>query len=45
VLTKSYGPMFLNSLPDCTQERSSLAQLPKAAKRWLDKGIGQQQEL
>jgi DNA polymerase-3 subunit epsilon/ATP-dependent DNA helicase DinG len=35
VLTKSYGPMFLNSLPDCTQVRASLAQLPGAAKRWL----------
>ncbi len=38
VLTKSYGPMFLNSLPECTQVRSSLVKLPDAAKRWLAKG-------
>jgi len=38
VLTKSYGPMFLNSLPECTQLRSSLVNLPDAAKRWLAKG-------
>lgn len=35
VLTKSYGPMFLNSLPECTTVRASLAKLPGAAKRWL----------
>jgi DNA polymerase-3 subunit epsilon/ATP-dependent DNA helicase DinG len=35
VLTKSYGPMFLNSLPDCTWARASLAQMPEAARRWL----------
>jgi Rad3-related DNA helicase len=35
VQTKSYGPMFLNSLPECTIARASLAQLPKAARRWL----------
>jgi DNA polymerase-3 subunit epsilon/ATP-dependent DNA helicase DinG len=38
VLTKSYGPMFLNSLPECTQVRSSLVKLPDAAKRWLAMG-------
>jgi len=38
VLTKSYGPMFLNSLPECMQVRSTLAKLPDAAKRWLAKG-------
>lgn len=36
VLTKSYGPMFLNSLPECTLVRASLAKLPGAAKRWLE---------
>jgi predicted DnaQ family exonuclease/DinG family helicase len=41
VLTKSYGPMFLDSLPDCTQERSPLVKLPAAAKRWLAKGTTQ----
>jgi len=35
LLTKSYGPMFLNSLPDCTKVRASLTKLPGAAKRWL----------
>jgi DNA polymerase-3 subunit epsilon/ATP-dependent DNA helicase DinG len=35
VLTKSYGPMFLDSLPECTRVRNSLANLPGAAKRWL----------
>jgi ATP-dependent DNA helicase DinG len=35
VLTKSYGPMFLNSLPECTTMRASLARLPGAAERWL----------
>jgi ATP-dependent DNA helicase DinG len=36
VLTKSYGPLFLNSLPECTTARASLARLPEAAKRWLE---------
>jgi ATP-dependent DNA helicase DinG len=35
VLTKSYGPQFLNSLPECTRIRNSLARLPEAARRWL----------
>jgi len=35
LLTKSYGPMFLNSLPECTRVRASLDKLPDAAKRWL----------
>ncbi len=35
VLTKSYGPMFLNSLPKCTRYRASLAKLPEATRRWL----------
>jgi ATP-dependent DNA helicase DinG len=35
VLTKSYGPMFLNSLPDCTRARAPLAKLPEATRRWL----------
>jgi ATP-dependent DNA helicase DinG len=36
VLTKSYGPLFLNSLPECTTARASLARLPEAANRWLE---------
>ena len=35
VLTKSYGPQFLNSLPACTRIRNSVAKLPEAARRWL----------
>jgi ATP-dependent DNA helicase DinG len=35
LLTKSYGPLFLNSLPECTRVRASVAQLPQAASRWL----------
>ena len=35
VLTKSYGPMFLNSLPRCTRVRASVDRLPEAARRWL----------
>jgi DNA polymerase-3 subunit epsilon/ATP-dependent DNA helicase DinG len=35
VLTKGYGPMFLNSLPMCTRFRASAAKLPEAARRWL----------
>ncbi len=35
VLTKSYGPMFLNSLPECKLVRNSVTKLPEAARRWL----------
>jgi DNA polymerase-3 subunit epsilon/ATP-dependent DNA helicase DinG len=35
LLTKSYGPLFLNSLPECTRVRASLTELPGAARRWL----------
>jgi ATP-dependent DNA helicase DinG len=35
VLSKSYGPMFLNSLPECRRVRASLAKLPDTARRWL----------
>jgi Rad3-related DNA helicase len=40
VLTKSYGPMFLNSLPETTQHKGPLVRLPEAAKKWLAKGDG-----
>jgi Rad3-related DNA helicase len=36
--TKTYGPLFLNSLPDCTSMRASVARLPQVAKEWLAKG-------
>ena len=38
LLTKSYGPMFLDSLPECTRVRASLTKLPDAARRWLALG-------
>jgi len=38
VLTKSYGRAFLNSLPECTVRRGSVADLPRAAVQWIDGG-------
>lgn len=35
ILTKSYGPQFLSSLPDCTVAKLPLAEIPEAARRWL----------
>lgn len=35
LLTKSYGQMFIDSLPDPTVRRGPLALLPKAAAEWL----------
>lgn len=36
ILTKSYGPLFLNSLPRCTIQEGSLHQLDTIASRWLN---------
>ena len=36
ILTKRYGRMFIDSLPTCTVQVGSLAQLPKSAERWLN---------
>ncbi len=36
LLTKSYGSLFLDSLPDPTLRQGSLAMLPRTAARWLD---------
>ncbi len=36
VLTKQYGRLFLESLPNCTRRQGSLNDLPKAAVRWLN---------
>ncbi len=36
LLTKSYGPTFLDSLPGPTLEQGPLSQLPAAAARWLE---------
>lgn len=35
ILTKKYGRMFLESLPDCTTKIGSAFELPQAAARWL----------
>lgn len=35
VLTKKYGRMFLDSLPECTRRVASSLELPAAAARWL----------
>jgi DNA polymerase-3 subunit epsilon/ATP-dependent DNA helicase DinG len=36
LLTKSYGSLFLSSLPDCTIQTGPLSDLPKIACRWLN---------
>lgn len=36
VLTKSYGRLFMESLPQCTFKQGPLADLPKLAARWLN---------
>lgn len=35
VLSKTYGPAFIQSLPRCTLRQGPLAELPVAAARWL----------
>nr|HID12562.1 DEAD/DEAH box helicase [Anaerolineae bacterium] len=35
LLTKSYGPLFIESLPEPTVRRGSVALLPKTAAEWL----------
>lgn len=37
LLTKSYGRTFLASLPACTERRGTLAELPRAAREWIDR--------
>ena len=36
LLTKSYGSLFLNSLPNCTIQQGFLSDLPETASRWLN---------
>jgi DNA polymerase-3 subunit epsilon/ATP-dependent DNA helicase DinG len=36
VLTKAYGNLFIQSLPQCTLRQGSLNDLPKLAARWLN---------
>ncbi|MCD6290123.1 MAG: DEAD/DEAH box helicase [Anaerolineae bacterium] len=38
VLSKPYGEMFLQSLPQCCEMRWPLARLPEVASRWLARG-------
>ncbi len=35
VLTKAYGKLFIESLPQCTLKVGALAELPRAATKWL----------
>jgi len=35
VLTKSYGPAFLDSIPKCTFRRGPIDDLPQLAARWI----------
>ncbi len=35
VITKSYGKMFIESLPQCTIKIGTLADLPREASKWL----------
>jgi len=35
ILTKAYGRMFIESLPQCTLKVGALAELPGAAAKWL----------
>lgn len=34
--SKSYGPTFLKSLPECTLRRGTLAELPSLAAEWIN---------
>jgi ATP-dependent DNA helicase DinG len=36
ILSKNYGRAFIDSLPRCTTRAASLADLPRAAARWLN---------
>jgi DNA polymerase-3 subunit epsilon/ATP-dependent DNA helicase DinG len=36
LITKKYGRMFIDSLPACTVQQATMAELPKAAARWLN---------
>jgi ATP-dependent DNA helicase DinG len=37
--TKQYGEMFLRSLPPCTTVRGPLAELPRRAAEWIERGL------
>ncbi len=38
--SKSYGRLFLDSLPECTVHKGPLMNLPAAAKAWVDDATG-----
>jgi len=38
ILTKRYGPIFLQSLPPCTTRRANLMGIPQLLREWLAKG-------
>lgn len=35
IITKTYGSLFIDSLPQCTLKRGRMADLPRAAAQWL----------
>jgi DNA polymerase-3 subunit epsilon/ATP-dependent DNA helicase DinG len=35
IITKTYGSLFIDSLPQCTVKRGRMADLPRAAAQWL----------
>jgi hypothetical protein len=35
LLTKFYGPAFLEAIPKCTVRKGSIADLPPLAARWI----------
>jgi DNA polymerase-3 subunit epsilon/ATP-dependent DNA helicase DinG len=35
VLTKQYGRLFIESLPQCTLRQGNTVELPKMAEKWL----------
>lgn len=37
IMSKSYGPTFIESLPDCTVQYGALQALPAAAKKWIER--------
>ncbi|MCS7072379.1 MAG: hypothetical protein NZM00_12810, partial [Anaerolinea sp.] len=45
VLTKSYGEEFLAALPDCTQIRGPLADLPAHAAAWMSENPNRSQAI
>jgi DNA polymerase-3 subunit epsilon/ATP-dependent DNA helicase DinG len=36
ITTKSYGQVFLDSLPEVTKRYDTLTNLPEVAERWID---------